>query len=382
MLLKEEDCLIQQAAKKIATKHIQPFADKWAKEKTFPQPAIDALAEAGFMGILIPEAYQGSECNYLAYVLILEEIAKADGATATIVSVHNSVACLPILNFGTEKQKEKFLKPMAAGKLLGAFCLSEPQAGSDAKNILTKAVKQDDCFVLNGVKQFVTSGDVADIAIVFAVTGQSDDPSDSGHKEISAFIVPTNTPGFQIAKIESKMGQHASNIAQIVLNDLKIPAENLLGEMGQGYKIALSTLECGRLGVAAQALGMAQQAFDISLQYAHEREAFGKILFQHQAIQFKFSEMATNLEAARQLLYHTATKHDAKQLALKEAAMAKLFTTETAEKVCRECLQIFGGYGYLSDYPIERIYRDVRVTTIYEGSSDIQKIIIAKSLGL
>ncbi len=382
MLLKEEDCLIQQAAKKIATKHIQPFADTWAKEKTFPQPAIDALAEAGFMGILIPEAYQGSECNYLAYVLILEEIAKADGATATIVSVHNSVACLPILNFGTEKQKEKFLKPMAAGKLLGAFCLSEPQAGSDAKNILTKAVKQDDCFILNGVKQFVTSGDVADIAIVFAVTGQSDGQSDRGHKEISAFIVPTNTPGFQVAKIESKMGQHASNIAQIVLNDLKIPTENLLGKIGQGYKIALSTLECGRLGVAAQALGMAQQAFDVTLQYAHEREAFGKILFQHQAIQFKFSEMATNLEAARQLLYHTATKHDAKQLVLKEAAMAKLFTTETAEKVCRECLQIFGGYGYLSDYPIERIYRDVRVTTIYEGSSDIQKIIIAKSLGL
>jgi len=378
MLLKEEDCLIQQAAKQVATKHIQPFADKWAKEKIFPKSAIDALASAGFMGILIPEVYQGSECNYLAYVLILEEIAKADGATATIVSVHNSVACLPILNFGTEKQKESFLKPMAAGKLLGAFCLSEPQAGSDAKNIMTKATKQDDSFILNGVKQFVTSGDVADIAIVFAVTGQPN----STHKEISAFIVPTNTPGFEVAKIENKMGQHASNIAQIVLNDVKIPTENLLGEIGQGYKIALSTLECGRLGIAAQALGMAQQAFDVSLQYAHEREAFGKTLFQHQAIQFKFSEMATNLEAARQLLYHTATKHDAKQLVLKEAAMTKLFTTETAEKVCRECLQIFGGYGYLSDYPIERIYRDVRVTTIYEGSSDIQKIIIAKSLGL
>tara|TARA_R110002110_G_scaffold400317_2_gene616696 strand:- start:51308 stop:52450 length:1143 start_codon:yes stop_codon:yes gene_type:complete len=379
MLLKEEDCLIQQAAKKIASKHIQPFADEWAKNKTFPQPAINALAEAGFMGILIPETYNGSECNYVAYVLILEEIAKADGATATIVSVHNSVACLPILNFGADTQKEQFLKPMAQGKLLGAFCLSEPQAGSDAKNIMTKATKQGDSFVLNGVKQFVTSGDVADVAIVFAVTGQS---KQDAQKEISAFIVPTDTPGFQVAKIERKMGQHASNIAQIVLDDVKIPASNLLGDIGQGYKIALSTLECGRLGVAAQALGMAQQAFNVTLQYAHEREAFGKTLFQHQAIQFKFSEMATNIEAARQLLYHTAAKHDAKQLVLKEAAMTKLFTTETAEKVCRECLQIFGGYGYLSDYPIERIYRDVRVTTIYEGSSDIQKIIIAKSLGL
>lgn len=377
MLLKEEDCLIQQTARQIASKHISPYSEKWAQEKTFPKEAIQALASAGFMGILVPEEWHGSGCSNLAYVLILEEIAKADGATSTIVSVHNSVASLPILKFGSQMQKEQFLVPMAKGEKLGAFCLSEPQAGSDAKNLQTKAILKGDHYVLNGVKQFVTSGDVADVAIVFAVTAKSE-----AQKEISAFIIPTDLPGFNVAKIENKMGQHASNIAQIVLDDLKVPKDYLLGEIGQGYKIALSTLECGRLGVAAQALGIASRAFEVCLQYAHEREAFGKPLFQHQAVQFKFAEMATNMEAAKQLLYHTANKHDAKQLALKEAAMTKLFTTETAEQVCRECLQIFGGYGYLSDYPIERLYRDVRVTTIYEGASDIQKIIIAKSLAV
>lgn len=375
MSLMEEHYLVQKSAQQLAQQYISPHADRWAQNKTFPKEAIQALAEAGFMGILVPEQWDGAGCDLRSYVLVMEEIAKADGATATIVGVHNSVGCLPILNFGTAQQKENYLKPMARGELLGAFCLTEPQAGSDAKNLQTKATQEGDFFMLNGVKQFVTSGDVADLAIVFAVTGKHQDK-----KEISAFIVPTKTPGFEVAKVENKMGQEASHIAQIVFNNLKLSKDHLLGQLGEGMKIALSTLECGRLGVSAQAIGLAQRALTLSIQYAQERQSFGKKLCEHQAIQFKLAEMATELEAARQLMHYTADKRDRGEPALKEAAMAKLFATETGEKVCREALQIFGGYGYLRDFPIERIYRDVRVTTIYEGSSEIQKMIIGRDL--
>lgn len=375
MLLKEEHHLIRDTVQQITQKHIAPHSEAWNRQKSFPKSVLHAFAESGFMGVLIPEQWGGAECDYLSYVLFMETLAYADGGVSTIIGVHNSVACLPILKFGTDLQKQTFLQPMAQGKWLGAFCLSEPQAGSHAVNIQTKAVKKGDHYVINGVKQFITNGDIADIAIVFAATAAQDQ-----RKEITAFIVPTNTSGYHVAKVEHKMGQHTSNICQIVFEDMIVPMENQLGATGEGYKIALSTLECGRLGVGAQALGMAQRAFDLSLQYAKERETFGKKLIEHQAIQFKLADMATDLEAARQLIHFTASKKDAGHKVLKEAAMAKLFATERAEHICREAIQIFGGYGYLSDFPIERIYRDVRVTSIYEGSSEIQRIIISKAL--
>jgi hypothetical protein len=375
MLLTQEQILIQESARALANKVIRPFSNEWADKKTFPHDALKALGHAGFMGMLIPQSYGGAEIDYISYVLVIHEIAKADGALSTIVSVHNSVAMLPILKYGNEEQKKTFLVPMAKGEKLGAFCLSEPQAGSDAANLQTKAVRHDDEFILNGVKQFVTSGKNADIAIVFAVT-------DSKQKQhgISAFIVPTNTKGYQIAKIEHKMGQHASEIAQIVLDDCHIPASYQLGSLGEGYKIALSNLECGRLGIAAQSIGMASEALDLSLQYAKERKTFGKFLYEHEAISFKLADMATELEAAKQLLFHAALLRDHQKPCLKEASMAKLFASEMAEKVCRQAMQIYGGYGYLSDFPLERIYRDVRVTSIYEGTSDIQRLIIGRAL--
>lgn len=375
MLLTQEQLLIQESARALANKAIRPFATKWANEKIFPQDALVALAQAGFLGMLIPQSWGGSEIDYISYVTVIREIAKADGALSTIVSVHNSVAMLPILNYGNEEQKKQFLLAMAKGEKLGAFCLSEPQAGSDAANLQTKAMRQGDEFILNGVKQFVTSGKHADIAIVFAVT----DTSQKQHG-ISAFIVPTNTKGYQVAKIEHKMGQHASEIAQIVLDDCRIPLSYQLGALGEGYKIALSNLECGRLGIAAQAIGMAEEAFELSLLYAKERKTFGKFLYEHEAISFRLADMATELEAAKQLLLHAAHLRDQHLPCLKEASMAKLFASEVAEKICRQAIQIYGGYGYLADFPLERIYRDVRVTSIYEGTSDIQRLIIGREL--
>lgn len=374
MLLTQEQRLIQETVRALAEKTIRPYSQKWSIEKTFPQEALNALAGAGFMGMLIPEGWDGANIDHVSYVLAIIELAKADAAISTITSVHNSVASLPILKFGTPQQKEQFLRPMAKGEKLGAFCLSEPQAGSDAANLQTKAVRQGDEFVINGVKQFVTSGKHADIAIVFAVTAQQKQP------EITAFIVPTQTKGYHVAKLEHKMGQHASEIAQIVFEDLRIPVDYQLGQLGEGYKIALSNLECGRLGIAAQSIGMAEEALQLSLQYAKERKTFGKFLHEHQVIHFKLADMATQLEAAKQLLFHAARLRDQQQRCLKEASMAKLFASESAEKICREAIQIYGGYGYLEDFPLERIYRDVRVTSIYEGTSDIQRIIIGREL--
>ncbi|MBN9287405.1 MAG: acyl-CoA dehydrogenase [Gammaproteobacteria bacterium 39-13] len=375
MLLSEEQLLIQQTIRTLAEKAIRPFSQKWAKEKIFPKEALEALGQAGFLGMLIPEEWNGTNIDHVTYTLVIAEIAKADGAISTIASVHNSVATLPILKFGTPEQKAQFLRPMAQGKKLGAFCLSEPQAGSDAANLQTKAVREGDEYVLNGVKQFVTSGQHADIAIVFAVT----DPQQK-QQGITAFIVPTQTKGYHVAKLEHKMGQHASEIAQIVFEDCRIPVEYQLGQLGEGYKIALSNLECGRLGIAAQSIGMAEEALQLSLQYAKERKTFGKFLYEHQAIHFKLADMATQLEAAKQLLLHAAKRRDQYLPSLKEASMAKLFASEVAEKICREAMQIYGGYGYLEDFPLERIYRDVRVTSIYEGTSDIQRIIIGREL--
>lgn len=375
MLLTEEHLLIQESARTLAEKKIRPFSSTWAKEKIFPKDALHALGSAGFLGMLIPEEWGGVNIDHVSYVLVIAELAKADGAISTIVSVHNSVASLPLLKFGNEQQKAHFLRALATGEKLGAFCLTEPQAGSDAANLQTKAVRKGDEFVLNGVKQFVTSGQHADVAIVFAST----DPTQKQHG-ITAFIVPTNTKGYHVAKIEHKMGQHASEIAQIVFDDLHIPIEYQLGQLGEGYKIALSNLECGRLGIAAQSIGMAEEALDLSLQYAKERKTFGKFLHEHQAIHFKLADMATELEAAKQLLFYAAACRDNNHRCLKEASMAKLFASEVAERICRQAIQIYGGYGYLEDFPLERIYRDVRVTSIYEGTSDIQRIIIGREL--
>lgn len=375
MLLTDEYLLVQESTRSLADRVIRPHSQTWEQNKTFPRLAIDALAQAGFLGMLVPEQFAGSQSDHLAFVLSIIEIAKASGSVSTIMSVHNSLACAPILKFGNKQQQEQFLIPLASGQQLGAFCLSEPQAGSDAANCLTTATMQGDSFVLNGVKQFVTNGQHADLAIIFAKT----DPN-LQQAGLSAFIVPTNTPGYQVAKLENKMGQHASEIAQIVLDNCKVPTTNLLGQLGQGYKIALGNLEGGRLGIAAQAVGMAEEALHLSLQYAKERKTFDKFLYQHQAISFKLADMATKLTAAKQLLYHAAMLRDANRPCLKEASMAKLFASEVAEEICREAIQIYGGYGYLQDFPLERIYRDVRVTTIYEGTSEIQRYIIGREL--
>ncbi|WP_223669117.1 acyl-CoA dehydrogenase family protein [Kangiella shandongensis] len=376
MILTEEQTMIQDMARGYVQERIAPFSEEWDKNKTFPAEALQGLGELGFYGMLVPEQWGGSEIGYTAAALVLEEIAAGDGACSTIISVTNSVGCMPILNYGTDEQKEKFLKPMASGQALGAFCLTEPHAGSDAADLKTKAVKEGDHFVLNGVKQFITSGKNGDIAIVFAIT----DPS-AGKKGISAFIVPTDTPGYVVANIEDKMGQNASDTAQIVFEDCKVPAENLLGKEGEGYKIALSGLEGGRIGIAAQSVGMARAAYEYALEYSKDRTSFGKPIFQHQAIQFKLAEMATQVNAARNMVLNAAELRDAGKPCLKEACMAKLFASETAEKVCSEAIQVLGGYGYLKDYPVERIYRDVRISQIYEGTSEVQKMVIARAIG-
>lgn len=375
MFLSEEQSMIQDAARQYVQEKIAPYAAEWDRNKTFPAEALKGLGELGFYGMLVPEEWHGCDIGYFSASLVLEEIAAGDAACSTIISVTNSVACLPILNFGTDEQKEKFLKPLAAGEHLGAFCLTEPHAGSDASDLRTKAVKDGDNYILNGVKQFITSGKTADIAIVFAVT----DP-DAGKKGISAFIVPTNTPGYKVANVEHKLGQHASDTAQILFEDCVVSSENLLGKEGEGYKIALSGLEGGRIGIAAQCVGIARAALEAAKQYAQERTAFGKHLHQHQAIGFKIAEMATQLDAARLLVHRAAQLKDAGKPCLKEASMAKLYASEVAEKVCSDAIQVFGGYGYLNDFPVERYYRDVRVCQIYEGTSEVQKLVIGRAV--
>jgi butyryl-CoA dehydrogenase len=325
--------------------------------------------------VAVPEEYDGAGLDYVSLSLVLEEIAAGDGGTSTVISVNNCPVCSIAMMYANDEQKERFLKPLARGDMLGAFCLTEPHAGSDASTLRTTATRDGGDYVINGVKQFITSGKYADVAIVMAVTDK-----EAGKRGISAFWVPTNTPGYIVARLEEKMGQHSSDTAQILFENCRIPASNLIGDEGQGYKIALSGLEGGRIGIASQAVGMARAAFDAALAYAKERTSFGQTLFEHQAVQFKLSEMAMQIEAARQLIWHAASLKDAGKPCLKEAAMAKLFATEMAERVCSDAIQVHGGYGYVSDFPVERIYRDVRVCQIYEGTSDIQKILIARAL--
>ncbi|MDA8617401.1 acyl-CoA dehydrogenase family protein [Gammaproteobacteria bacterium] len=375
MILTEEQRLIRDTARSYAREHIAPHAAQWDREATFPAEALAGLAELGFYGMLVPEQHGGCDIGYVAAALVLEEIGVADAACSTIVSVTNSVGCMPLLQYGTAQQQRDFLSPLARGEKLAAFCLTEPQAGSDASGLRTRAERQGDSYVLNGTKQFITSGKNADLAIVFAVT----DPT-AGKRGISAFVVPTDTPGYRVASVEAKMGQRASDTCQIVFEHCSIPAVNLLGDEGQGYKIALGNLEGGRIGIAAQCIGIARAALEAATLYSREREAFAKPLSEHQAVAFKLADMATQIAAARQLTLHAAALKDAGEPCLSEASMAKLFASEMSERVCSDAIQIHGGYGYLQDFPVERYYRDVRACQIYEGTSEVQKMVISRAL--
>ncbi|MEX8501069.1 MAG: acyl-CoA dehydrogenase family protein [Leptothrix ochracea] len=380
MLLSADHRAVQDAVRAYVQDQIAPHAARWDKEHHFPAEPLKGLAELGCYGVAVPPEYDGAGLDYLALAIILEEIAAGDGGTSTVISVNNCPVCSILMAFANEAQKAQFLKPLARGEMLGAFCLTEPHVGSEAGGLKTTAVRvndgEGDEYVLNGVKQFITSGKNGDVAIVMAVTDKA-----AGKRGISAFLVPTQTPGYIVARIEDKMGQHSSDTAQILFENCRIPAAYRLGEEGQGLKIALSGLEGGRIGIASQALGMARAAFEAALRYSKERIAFGVPIFEHQAVQFRLADAATQLEAARQLIWHAASLKDAGQPCLKEAAMAKLFATEMAEKVCSTAIQTFGGYGYVSDFPVERIYRDVRVCQIYEGTSDVQRILIGRGLG-
>ena len=379
MLLSDDHRAIQDAIRTYVQDQIAPHAARWDKEHHFPAEQLKGLASLGCYGVAVPTEHDGAGLAYLALALILEEIAAGDGGTSTVISVNNCPVCSILMGFASEAQKQEFLKPLARGDMLGAFCLTEPHVGSEAGGLKTTAVRvQDgdgDAYVLNGVKQFITSGRNGDVAIVMAVTDRN-----AGKKGISAFIVPTATPGYTVARIEDKMGQHSSDTAQILFENCRVPAANRIGDEGQGLKIALAGLEGGRIGIASQCVGMARAAFEAALRYSKERVAFGVPIFEHQAVQFRLAEMATQIEAARQLIWHAASMKDAGIPCLKEAAMAKRFASEMAERVCSMAIQTFGGYGYVSDFPVERIYRDVRVCQIYEGTSDVQKILIGRAL--
>jgi butyryl-CoA dehydrogenase len=379
MLLSEDHLAVQDAVRAYVQDCIAPNAAAWDKDHHFPREQLAGLAALGCYGVAVPTEWGGAGLDYLALSIILEEIAAGDGATSTIVSVNNCPVCSILMAYANDEQKERFLKPLARGDALGAFCLTEPHVGSEAGGLKTTAVldkgADGDHYVINGVKQFITSGKNGDLAIVMAVTDKA-----AGKKGISAFVVPTATPGYEVARIEDKLGQHASDTALIRFENCRVPAANRLGDEGQGLKIALSGLEGGRIGIASQAVGMARAAFDAALRYSKDRTTFGQAIFNHQAVQFKLADMATQIEAARQLIWHAASLKDAGRPCLKEAAMAKLFASEMAERVCSDAIQVHGGYGYVSDFPVERIYRDVRVCQIYEGTSEVQKILIGRAL--
>lgn len=375
MLLTDEQALIRDAVRDFAQNELWPHAARWDKEHCFPKEAHQGLAALGAYGICVPEQFGGANLDYVTLALVLEEIAAGDGGTSTAISVTNCPVNAILMRYGNEQQRKQWLTPLARGQMLGAFCLTEPHVGSDASSLRTTAVRVGDDYVLNGVKQFITSGKNGDVAIVIAVTDKG-----AGKKGMSAFIVPTSTPGYVVARLEDKLGQHSSDTAQINFDDCRIPAEYLLGQEGEGYKIALGALEGGRIGIGAQSVGMARAALDVALAYAKERQSFGTAIIHHQAVGFRLAECATQLEAARQLIWHAASLRDAGRPCLKEAAMAKLFASEVAEKVCSAAIQTLGGYGYVSDFPVERIYRDVRVCQIYEGTSDVQKILIQRAL--
>ncbi|WP_310637041.1 acyl-CoA dehydrogenase family protein [Delftia acidovorans] len=375
MLLNADQEMIRDAVRDFVRTEITPHAARWDKEHHFPKSVHQGLAALGAYGICVPEEYGGAGLDYLSLALVLEEIAAGDGGTSTVISVTNCPVNAILMRYGSEAQKQQWLAPLARGEMLGAFCLTEPHVGSDASALRTTATRDGSDYVINGVKQFITSGKNGDVAIVIAVTDKA-----AGKRGMSAFIVPTSAPGYQVLRLEDKLGQHSSDTAQIQFEGCRIPAANLIGAEGEGYRIALSALEGGRIGIAAQSVGMARAAFDCALQYSKERESFGQPIFNHQAVGFRLADCATQIEAARQLIWHAASLRDAGLPCLKEAAMAKLFASEMAERVCSAAIQTLGGYGVVSDFPVERIYRDVRVCQIYEGTSDVQKILIQRAL--
>ena len=375
MILSQDQEMIRNAVREFAQAELWPHAAEWDKTHHFPKEALKGLAALGAYGVCVPESLGGAGLDYLSLALVVEEVAAGDGGTSTVISVTNCPVNAILMRHGNPDQKKQWLTPLAQGQLLGAFCLTEPHVGSDASALRTTAVREGDGFVINGVKQFITSGQNGDVAIVIAVTDKG-----AGKKGLSAFLVPTNTPGYRVARLEDKLGQHSSDTAQINFDHCRIPAENLIGQEGAGYGIALGALEGGRIGIASQSIGMARSALDVAIRYAKERQSFGTAIFNHQAVGFRLAECATQLEAARQLTWHAAALRDAGRPCLKEAAMAKLFASEIAEKVCSAAIQTLGGYGYVSDFPVERIYRDVRVCQIYEGTSDVQKILIQRAL--
>ena len=375
MILSETQALVRDTLRAFAQERLAPNAPRWDREHHFPREELAALGGLGALGMVVDDAYGGAGSDYVSLAVAIEEIAAGDGATSTVVSVQNSVVCGPLESFGSAAQKTKYLPPLARGEHLGCFCLTEPHVGSDAAALTTRAERRGDHYVLNGVKQFITTGKNADTAIVFAVTDKA-----AGKRGISAFIVETRTPGYRVARIEDKLGQRASDTAQIAFEDCEVPAENRLGADGDGYRIALANLEAGRIGIGAQSVGMARSAFDAAIAYARERATFGKPIVNHQAVNFRLADMATEIEVARQMVWHAATLRDHGLPCLREAAMAKLFASEMAERVVSAALQVHGGYGYVNDFPVERIYRDVRVCQIYEGTSDIQRMVIGRDL--
>jgi alkylation response protein AidB-like acyl-CoA dehydrogenase len=373
--LSEDQRMIRDAAREFATEVLAPHAAQWDRDAALPDEVVRQLGELGLLGMIVPPELGGSYSDYTAYALAIEEIAAGCASCATLMSVHNSVGCGPILKFGTEQQQNDYLPKLASGEVVSCFCLTEPQAGSEANNLRTRAVERDGKWVLSGSKQFVSNGARAGLAIVFAVT----DP-ERGKKGISAFIVPTDTPGFNVGPPEHKMGIRASDTCPITLDDCAIPLANLLGERGEGLRIALSNLEGGRIGIAAQALGIARAAFDAARAYASERVQFGKPIREHQAIAEKLADMQTDINAARLLILHAARMRTEGIPCLSEASQAKLFASEMSERVCTQAIQIHGGYGFLQDYPVERHYRDARITQIYEGTSEVQRMVIARQV--
>ncbi len=375
-MLTEDQTLIRNSARAFAQEKLKPGAGERDRSGEPPLALLREMGALGFMGMTVSPEWGGAGADYVSYALAMEEIAAGDGAVSTIMSVNNAPDCLAIERFGTAEQKEQWLKPLAKGELIGAFALTEPQAGSDASDLRTRAKPDGNGYVLSGTKQFITSGSIADVVLAFAVT----DPA-AGKRGITAFLVPTDAPGYKVLRREEKLGQRASDTCALQFDDIRLPGSARLGEEGEGYRIALANLEAGRLGIAAQAVGMARAAFEAALAYAKERKQFGRPIIEHQAIAFRLAEMATEIEVARQMLHYAARLRDAGRPCLTEAAMAKLQASEMAERVCSAAIQIHGGYGYLADFPVERIYRDVRVCQIYEGTSEVQKIIIGRALG-
>ena len=376
MILTEEQAMIRASAREFSRTRLAPFSAEWERNATFPREALRDMGRLGLMGMTVPPEWDGAGTDYVAYALALEEVAAGDGAVATVMSGHNSVGCMPILDYGSTAQKQRYLRSLAKGEMLSAFCLTEPQGGSDAGALRTRAERRGDRYVINGTKQFITSGKNADLALVFAVTSPA-----AGKRGISAFLVETGSRGYNVSRVEKKMGQNASDTCELHFEDLEVPLENLLGAEGQGYRIALANLEGGRIGIAAQAVGMARAAMEIALGYAKQREAFGRPIVQHQAVAFRLADMATKIEAAHQLTLHAAALRSAGRPCMAEASMAKLFATEAAEEVCSDAIQTLGGNGYIEDYGVERIFRGVRGAKIYEGTNDIQRLVISRSLG-